>query len=172
MAKTIRHFEHGFNDREISVEGVLIHSIHAGYYHDGDPHSVDAVIQLLAEYRLGYHWLIDRAGTKIELVPLPLRAWHAGKSVWRGREDCNSWMAGIALIGGQEGEPYTNAQYDALASRTGHIVTRYAVKRENITGHEHVSGDDVRGEGKGKTDPGPEFDWDRFSETIAGFWRP
>lgn len=168
MPTTKRHLKAGFNDREISVEGILVHSIHAGYYHDGDPHSVDAVIRLLAEYRLGYHWLIDRGGTEIELVPLPLRAWHAGKSVWRGREDCNSWMAGIALIGGQDDEPYTDAQYDALARRTGRIVTQYPVERENVTGHEFVSGDDVRGEGKGKTDPGPAFRWDRYNHAIDG----
>lgn len=167
-----RHLPHGFGDERIEPEGLLVHSIHAGYWHDGDPFSVDAIIQLLTEYEYSYHELIDREGTAYELVPPPLRAWHAGESCWRGRRDCNSWMLGISLVGG-DGSDYTDAQYRALVKRSARLVSAYpGIERENVTGHEHVSGDDVRGAGQGKTDPGPAFDWDRYRHAIDGLWRP
>jgi|AntDeeMetageno50_2_1112565.scaffolds.fasta_scaffold00356_7 AmpD protein len=159
-----RHLSDGFNDYEIKPEGLLVHYVSARYTMPDDPYNVDEIIRILAEYGLGYHDLLPREGGVIELVPAPLRAWHAGESVWKGRTDCNSWMLGVALIG-MHGEPFTDRQYDDLAQRTARHVARFPIRRENVAGHEDVAPDR-------KKDPGPSFDWDRYESSIAGLWRP
>ena len=44
-------------------------------------------------------WWIDREGAMVQYVPLDRRAWHAGVSVYDGRERCNDFSVGIELIG-------------------------------------------------------------------------
>lgn len=166
-----RHLADGFNDRKITPVGIIIHYVSARYTAPDSPYDPDEIIAILREYGLGYHDLIARDGTVIELVPAPLRAWHAGVSEWHGRGDCNSWTLGIALAGMYD-EPFTDAQYDALAQRTGQYVGRFPIRPENIAGHEHVAPDSVRGEGDGKSDPGPSFDWPRYRYDISGLWAP
>lgn len=159
-----RHLAGGHNDYEITPEGIVVHYVSARYTMPDDPYNVDEIVRILEEYGLGYHDLLPRDGGVIELVPAPLRAWHAGESQWRGRGDCNSWMLGVALAG-MHGEPFTDAQYDDLAQRTAGHVQRFPIVADNITGHEDVAPDR-------KSDPGPSFDWDRYRHAIAGLWEP
>jgi N-acetylmuramoyl-L-alanine amidase len=46
------------------------------------------------------HYVIDDRGTVTSLVPESKRAWHAGRSVFGGREDVNSRSIGIELRNG------------------------------------------------------------------------
>lgn len=159
------HLIRGFNHRDIVPEGIVIHYISARYTQPDDPYDPDAIIAILDEYGFGYHDLVCRDGNVIELVPAPKRAWHAGESEWKGRPDCNSWMLGLALAG-MHGEPFTDAQYDALSARTGEHVTRFpTIRPDNIAGHEDVAPER-------KKDPGPSFDWQRYRHAIAGLWPP
>jgi len=43
------------------------------------------------------HVLIHRDGRVTQFVPLNKRAWHAGRSVFQGRENCNDFSIGIAV---------------------------------------------------------------------------
>ena len=61
------------------------------------------------------HFLIRRDGELLQFVSCDDRAWHAGASRWRGRDDCNDFSIGIELEG-LEGERFEAAQYDALAA--------------------------------------------------------
>jgi N-acetylmuramoyl-L-alanine amidase len=61
------------------------------------------------------HYLIDEDGTVIRLVPEEKRAWHAGRSYWRGITDVNSASIGIEIVnpGHEFGyRPFTDAQMD------------------------------------------------------------
>ncbi len=60
------------------------------------------------------HFLVRRDGALLQFVACDERAWHAGRSVWRGRENCNDWSIGIELEG-LEGLGFEAAQYAALA---------------------------------------------------------
>ncbi len=171
MQVTKRHLTDGFDDYEITPQGLIVHYISARHTKPDDPYDVDEIVRILEEYGLGYHDLIPREGGVVELVPAPLRAWHAGESQWNGRTDCNSWTLGVALIG-MHGDRFTSPQYDDLAQRTAQHVQRFPIDRDLILGHDQVAGDDVRGEGNGKIDPGPSFDWNRFGTTIDGLWPP
>ena len=46
-------------------------------------------------------------------------------------------------------------------------MDKYNIPVENIIRHSDCSGDHVRGEGKGKTDPGSAFDWKRFKQLLV-----
>ena len=116
------------------------------------------------------HFLIRRDGTLLQFVSCDDRAWHAGRSCWRGRENCNDDSIGIELEG-LEGEPFEPAQYRTLADLCQALALRYAIA--HVAGHEHIA------PGR-KLDPGPGFDWaqlrqatrwpaDRFPlATVAG----
>lgn len=114
----------------------------------------------IAGVRVSAHLLINRKGQITQYVPFSRRAWHAGQSVFRGRERCNDFSIGIELEG-TDTTPYTRAQYERLASVTRQILLAYPdIKPENIVGHADVA------PGR-KTDPGASFDWIRY-RNLAG----
>ena len=51
-----------------------------------------------SDYEVSCHYLIDSGGTCYQLVDDNKRAWHAGKSFWRGLRDINSRSLGIELV--------------------------------------------------------------------------
>lgn len=98
------------------------------------------------------HFVVRRDGELLQFVSCDQRAWHAGRSSWRGRENCNDYAIGIELEG-LEGETFEAAQYDTLAALLRQLALRYPL--QNVVGHEHVA------PGR-KLDPGPGFDWQRL----------
>ena len=50
------------------------------------------------EAKVSCHYLIDEDGTTYRLVDETKRAWHAGKSRWRGVTDINSASVGIEIV--------------------------------------------------------------------------
>lgn len=102
------------------------------------------------------HFVIRRDGACEQYVSCDRRAWHAGRSAWRGRENCNDWSIGIELEG-LEGETFEDAQYAALARLLRALSRRYPLAE--AVGHEHVA------PGR-KHDPGPGFDWQRLRAAL------
>jgi AmpD protein len=113
----------------------------------------------LAGLEVSAHLLIDRAGVVTQFVGFDQRAWHAGKSRFEGRENCNDFSIGIELEG-TDLLPYTDAQYAALAAVTRLLLQRYpALAPRRIVGHSDIAPDR-------KTDPGPAFDWARLRRQL------
>ena len=102
------------------------------------------------------HFFIRREGRFIQFVSCDARAWHAGVSQWRGREQCNDYSIGIELEG-LEGEAFTGAQYLALARLLRALAHRYPLAA--VVGHEHIAA------GR-KRDPGAGFDWVHLSRLL------
>ena len=98
------------------------------------------------------HFLLRRSGELVQFVSCDDRAWHAGASHWRGRDDCNDFSVGIELEG-LEGEAFEDAQYPVLAGLLASLAMRYPIAA--VAGHEHVA------PGR-KNDPGGGFDWPRL----------
>jgi N-acetylmuramoyl-L-alanine amidase len=44
------------------------------------------------------HVVVERDGTITQMVPFNKRAWHAGKSSWRGKTFCNAFSIGIEIV--------------------------------------------------------------------------
>ena len=106
------------------------------------------------------HLLIRRGGEITQYVPFERRAWHAGASVWCGRERCNDFSIGIELEGTDE-IAYTERQYVVLAAVTASLQARFpGITDDRIVGHRDVAPDR-------KTDPGAAFDWVRFRRDLA-----
>lgn len=99
------------------------------------------------------HVLIDRAGEVTQYVSFNDRAWHAGVSQYKGRDDCNSFSIGIELEG-CDFLPYNEIQYVTLNELVLALQKRYPIQA--IVGHDEVSP-------HRKTDPGPSFDWNKVA---------
>ncbi len=103
------------------------------------------------------HFYIRRDGALWQFVSCDDRAWHAGRSHYRGRDHCNDDSIGIELEG-LEGDTFEPAQYQALAELCQALCTRYPIA--HLAGHEHVA------PGR-KHDPGPGFDWRRLQALLG-----
>ena len=105
--------------------------------------------------RVSTHLFIRRDGSLVQFVPFDQRAWHAGRSAWRGRSGCNDFAIGIELEG-MDIVPYDDAQYATLVAVLPALRAAYpGIAADAVVGHEHVA------PGR-KTDPGPAFDWRRL----------
>lgn len=105
--------------------------------------------QGLRGLQVSTHFFIRRSGRTVQFVSCERRAWHAGTSTWRGRDNCNDWSIGVELEG-LEGHGFEAAQYQSLARLLSAVARRYPLVE--VVGHEHVS------PGR-KADPGAGFDW-------------
>ena len=103
------------------------------------------------------HFLIRRDGSLIQFVSCDHRAWHAGRSSYLGRENCNDFSIGIELEG-LEGRTFESHQYETLSSVCAAIAQHYKV--HHIAGHEHIAPDR-------KQDPGAGFDWSLLQQSLG-----
>ena len=99
--------------------------------------------------RVSAHFFVRRDARVLQFVSCDARAWHAGASAWRGREQCNDYSIGIELEG-LEGLTFEPAQYVALVQLLRSIARHYPI--EAVLGHEHIA------PGR-KGDPGAGFAW-------------
>ena len=120
---------------------------------DPNGHSYFADIHQL---QVSSHLFIRRDGEIIQFVPFDKRAWHAGKSVFEGKENCNDFSIGIEMEG-CDTDNFTDAQYQQLTNVTIVLQQTYPIK--NITGHSDIA------PGR-KTDPGPYFNWHYYQTLV------
>ncbi len=114
----------------------------------------------IAELRVSAHFLIERDGRVTQFVSCLDRAWHAGVSLFEGRDNCNDFSLGIELEGTDD-QPFTDEQYAALAQLGGQLCRAFvAITPQRICGHSDIA------PGR-KTDPGACFDWPRFYAGLA-----
>ncbi len=110
----------------------------------------------IAAMRVSAHFFIRRDGALLQFVPCALRAWHAGESLWCGRERCNDFSIGIELEGADD-VAFSDAQYARLGVLAHALYARYPIVAS--VGHSDIA------PGR-KTDPGPLFAWDRYFRQL------
>lgn len=151
-----------FDERDQPVSMVVLH-------YTGMADAASAVERLRdPEARVSAHYLIDEDGKVLRLVPEEMRAWHAGKSWWRGVQALNGCSVGIEIVnpGHEHGyRPFTAPQMDALLPLLGGIVERHRVPPANVVGHSDIA--PAR-----KQDPGELFDWARLARLGLAIARP
>lgn len=103
------------------------------------------------------HFYIRRNGELWQFVAVDQRAWHAGTSSYRGRENCNDDSIGMELEG-VEGGRFESAQYETLACLCAAVAQYCPV--QHIAGHEHVA------PGR-KSDPGSGFRWVELQRLLG-----
>lgn len=108
----------------------------------------------IAHLHVSSHLFITRQGGIVQFVPFNKRAWHAGQSLFQGRERCNDFSIGIELEGADH-IPYEDVQYDQLVAVINVLIENYNIPRQHIVGHSDIA------PGR-KTDPGQAFNWSRL----------
>jgi N-acetylmuramoyl-L-alanine amidase len=110
------------------------------------------------------HYMVDRDGKIYQLVNDQKRAWHAGTSQLHGvPTDVNGRSIGIEIVNDGSGKtPFTEAQMKSVIQLTGYLKQQYDVPMKNIVGHKDVAIPKGR-----KTDPAPNFDWNRLRDGIS-----
>ena len=103
------------------------------------------------------HFFIARSGALWQFVGCNDRAWHAGQSSYRGRDNCNDDSIGIEMEG-LEGSTFEAAQYETLASVGAALLAAFPIS--HLAGHEHIAA------GR-KQDPGLGFEWSWFQQALG-----
>jgi len=151
-----------FNTRKLPITMAVLHYTEM----PGEGEALGRLTDPAAE--VSAHYLIEEDGTVIRLVPEDKRAWHAGRSSWRGIHDVNSASIGIELNhpGHANGyRTFADAQIDALIPLLGRIVKDYDIPRANVVAHSDIAPDR-------KIDPGELFPWDRLAAVNLCLPRP
>ncbi|MFM9853523.1 MAG: N-acetylmuramoyl-L-alanine amidase [Sphingomonadaceae bacterium] len=143
-----------FDDRPGPVSMLVLH-------YTGMQDAAAAIARLCdPDAKVSAHYLIAEDGQIVKMVDESKRAWHAGRSYWRGATDINSISVGIEIVnpGHEWGyRPFPIAQIDALIPLMQGIIQRHKITRGNIVGHSDVA--PTR-----KVDPGELFPWDRLAK--------
>jgi len=143
-----------FDERALPVTMVVLH-------YTGMPDAASAILRLSdPEAKVSAHYVIAEDGQVVRMVDEAKRAWHAGKSFWRGVTDINSASVGIEIVnpGHEFGyRPFPVAQIDALIPLMQEITLRYRITRGNVVGHSDIA--PAR-----KDDPGELFPWERLAK--------
>jgi N-acetylmuramoyl-L-alanine amidase len=151
-----------FDERNLPITMLVLH-------YTGMQDAAAAIAQLTsAEAKVSCHYVVAEDGQVLRLVPEEKRAWHAGRSHWRGITDVNSASIGIEIVnpGHEWGyRPFPEAQMEALIPLVGEIVERHGIEPANVVGHSDVA--PAR-----KIDPGELFDWERLARVRLALPRP
>ena len=113
--------------------------------------------QSIRDMQVSAHFFISRIGELWQFVSCDARAWHAGRSSYRGRSNCNDDSIGIELEG-LESHRFKDAQYETLSTLCAALMAHYPVA--HIAGHEHIA------PGR-KKDPGSGFEWPKLTRALA-----
>lgn len=144
-----------YDERKSKIDMIVIHSV---------AFAPEAAIQSFRDYKVSSHYLIGEDGEIWQLAGEKHRAWHAGKSKWRGLEDLNSHSIGIELCSPSLGQkPFRKAQVQALSELLQKLVRKYKIVQGNIVGHSDIA--PTR-----KADPGKAFFWSKLAQNGLGLW--
>jgi N-acetylmuramoyl-L-alanine amidase len=151
-----------FDDRALPVSMIVLH--YTGM------HDAESAIRRLTdpEAKVSAHYLIAEDGTVLRMVDEAKRAWHAGRSLWRGITDVNSASVGIEIVnpGHEFGyRPFPDQQIDALLPLVAAIKERHGIGRGNVVGHSDIA--PTR-----KQDPGELFPWAKLAKLRLALPRP
>lgn len=116
-------------------DGIILH--HTGSKNEGGD---EAWLSKYHTNPVSTNQLIKRNGTIIQIVPNTMVAYHAGVSELDGRRDCNAWCIGIEICNAGDGkEPYTDAQYEAVAQTVAYNCARFHIPDKHVATHAVVA---------------------------------
>jgi N-acetylmuramoyl-L-alanine amidase len=151
-----------FDERGLPVSMLVLH-------YTGMQDAASALARLTdPEAKVSAHYLVAEDGQVIRMVDEEKRAWHAGRSYWRGITDVNSASVGIEIVnpGHEFGyRPFAEVQIEAVIALTRNIVHRHRITRGNVVGHSDVA--PAR-----KQDPGELFPWAQLARHRLALPRP
>lgn len=108
--------------------------------------------------KVSYHVLVGKKGEVTQFVDFNKRAWHAGKSSWKGFNNINDYGIGVSMQNRNE-EPYTDLQIQKFIEVCKVIANHYKIN-EGV-GHKQIS------PGR-KTDPHNGFPMSKVNAEVFG----
>ncbi|MEQ1726308.1 MAG: N-acetylmuramoyl-L-alanine amidase [Sphingopyxis sp.] len=162
MPAIIDHMSPNFDERTLPISMIVIH--YTGMI-DG-PSAVERLSN--AASGVSSHYVVEEDGRIFRLVSEDKRAWHAGRSYWRGVVDCNSASVGIEIVnpGVEYGyRPFPDPQIASVIRLVHGIKDRHSITRGNVVGHSDIA--PMR-----KQDPGELFPWGRLARMRLALPRP
>jgi N-acetylmuramoyl-L-alanine amidase len=158
----IDHLSPNFDERDAPITILVLH-------YTGMADAASAIERLADPVaKVSSHYLVAEDGQIVRMVPEEKRAWHAGKSHWRGLDALNAHSIGIEIVnpGHELGyRPFPDAQIDALIPLVSDIMKRHGITRGNVVGHSDIA--PAR-----KQDPGELFPWGRLAKLRLALPRP
>jgi N-acetylmuramoyl-L-alanine amidase len=151
-----------FDERSLPVTMLVMH-------YTGMQDAASAIARLAdPDAKVSAHYVVAEDGQVVKMVDEDKRAWHAGKSYWRGITDVNSASIGIEIVnpGHEWGyRSFPDVQIEAVIRLAKAIVVRHRITRGNVVGHSDIA--PTR-----KLDPGELFPWHRFAALRLALPRP
>ncbi len=151
-----------FDERDQPVSILVLH-------YTGMKDAASAIDRLRdPEAKVSAHYLVAEDGQILRMVPEEKRAWHAGRSYWRGMRNLNAASIGIEIVnpGHEFGyRAFPDEQMNSVLRLAADIVDRYDIPRANVVGHSDIA--PAR-----KQDPGELFDWARLAKYGVALARP
>lgn len=130
----------------------------------------DSSLKTLTENEVSAHYMVsdDKLEPVYSLVDENKRAWHAGVSDWKGRNNLNDTSIGIEIVndGDVSGTfvPYKDFQIKEVAVLVKYLADKYEIPATNILGHSDIAP-------QRKSDPGPLFPWrELYTQYNIGMW--
>jgi N-acetylmuramoyl-L-alanine amidase len=134
-------------------------------HYTGMPTAQDALTRMCDPVaKVSAHYVVEEDGRIHALVPEEMRAWHAGKSFWRGHNNINQRSIGIEIVnpGHEFGyRTFPEAQMHAVIQLCKATLSRHPIPARNVVGHSDVA--PMR-----KLDPGELFDWEWLAREGVG----
>lgn len=84
------------------------------------------------------HYCVPENGTVYRIVDRERVAFHAGRSMWNGQEECDNFSVGIEVVGHHD-EPLTLKQLDALKELLAWLKQIYKLTDAQIVTHSQVA---------------------------------
>ena len=84
------------------------------------------------------HYCIDEKGVAYRIVDRNREAFHAGRSMWNGREECDAYSIGIEVVG-YHNKPVTSAQIDSIRELLAALKKEYKIDDAHVLCHSHVA---------------------------------
>jgi N-acetyl-anhydromuramoyl-L-alanine amidase len=149
-------------NRSITPQGVVFH--HTCGTWEGDKSWVMNPDNARKGIYASYHCITDVNGDRRVFAKDHQRTWHAGKSHWMGRSDCNSFMLGFAFSGDSYpdrrfGWNINERQIESALQWLAPRWIKWGLTLEMITDHRQVS--------PGRKDDLNPIAWEKLHNAIS-----
>ncbi|MFK4823539.1 N-acetylmuramoyl-L-alanine amidase [Paenochrobactrum sp. BZR 588] len=112
------------------------------------------------------HYLVHEDGRIVQMVSEKARAWHAGKSFWKGESDINSASIGIEIVNAgvlHDFPSFPQVQIEAVIKLCQDITKRHQIEPHCVLAHSDIAPDR-------KIDPGQNFPWETLYAAGVGHY--
>ncbi len=89
---------------------------------------------------VSYHYVINPSdGSRIQHVFDTKKAWHAGKSTWKGYKGLNAWSVSIAFPGDTYKRKVSDVEIDSCAKKCLYLMNKFDLGITDIITHEMIA---------------------------------